>query len=208
MDDYNIDKLIKKIIKCDTMEDAIKSIVDVSKYLFKRKLVTGNAGNVSSRFKNNEIDVVAITPTMMSLKNIKEDDIVLVDLDGTVLTKGKPSSEVDLHLSIYKEKKDVNGIVHTHSPYATGFAFSNKKIKRLEGFGKIKKPYLDEIPYLSPGSKKLANVAALALDEDVLILKNHGIIATGLSLKEACSLAEFVEDTAKTQYISHTLNQY
>jgi len=189
------------------MEDAVKSVVDVSRYLFERKLVSGKAGNVSIRFQNEETNLIAITPTMISLKDVKEDDIVLVDLDGNILTKGKPSSEVNLHLSIYKEKKHVNGIVHTHSPYATGFSFSNKKIMRLEGFGKIKKPYLDEIPYITPGSEKLAKIAVMALDDDVLVLKNHGILATGPNLKEACSLAEFVEDIAKTQYISHFLNQ-
>ncbi|MDR2967458.1 MAG: class II aldolase/adducin family protein [Methanobacteriaceae archaeon] len=188
------------------MDDSVKSIVDVSKYLFERKLVSGKAGNVSSRFKNNEIDIVAITPTMTSLKNVKEKDIVLVDLDGNVLTKGKPSSEIDLHLSIYKEKKDVNGIVHTHSPFATGFAFSNKNIKRLEGFGPIKKSYLDYVDYEAPGSKKLAEKAVKALSEDVLILKKHGVLVTGSNIEEACFLAEFIEDIAKTQFISHMLN--
>ena len=188
------------------MEDTVKSIVDVSRYLFERKLVSGKAGNVSSRFKNKKIDLIAITPTMISLKNIKEEDVVLVDIDGNVLTKGKPSSEIPLHLSIYKEKEDVNGIVHTHSPFATGFAFSNKRIKRLEGFGKIKTPYLKDLDYETPGSDKLAEKAAKALSEDVLILKNHGILATGSNIQEACLLAEFVEDIAKTQFISHTLN--
>ena len=188
------------------MDDTVKSIVDVSKYLFERKLVSGKAGNVSSRFKNKEIDIIAITPTMISLKNVKEEDIVLVDFDGNILTKGKPSSEINLHLSIYKEKKNVNGIVHTHSPYATGFAFSNKKIKRLEGFGKIKKPYLEDLDYETPGSEKLAENAAKALNEDVLILKKHGVLATGNNVREACLLAEFIEDIAKTQFISNMLN--
>jgi L-fuculose-phosphate aldolase len=188
------------------MEDVVKSVVDVSRYLFERKLVSGKAGNVSIRFQNNETDVIAMTPTMISLKNLKEDDVVLVDLDGNILTKGKPSSEINLHLSIYKEKNHINGIVHTHSPFATGFAFSNKKIKRLEGFGKIRKSYLDEIDYIAPGSDKLAEQAVEALTEDVLVLKNHGILATGPNIEEACLLAEFIEDVAKTQFISETLN--
>jgi L-fuculose-phosphate aldolase len=188
------------------MEDAIKSLVDVSRYLFKRRLVSGKAGNVSLRFKNNEINLVAITPTTISLKNMKESNIVLVDLDGNVLTKGKPSSEINLHLSIYKEKKHINAIVHTHSPFATGFAFSNKKIKRLEGFGEIKTPYLEEIKYIPPGTEKLAEKAVKTMNEDVLILKKHGILATGTNIEEACSLAEFIEDIAKTQFITHMLN--
>lgn len=86
------------------------------------------------------MDVIAITPTMKSLGKVKEEEIILIDIDGNNLTKGTPSSEVYLHLAIYKEKDDIGAIVHTHSPFATGFAFSNKRIKRLEGFGEINFP--------------------------------------------------------------------
>ena len=106
-----------------------------------------------------------------------------------------------------KEKEDIGGIVHTHSPFATGFAFSDKKIKRLEGFGKISSPYLADIDYEKPGTIELANAVAVSIkDEDVLILKQHGIIATGKTVTEACSLSEFVEEIAKTQFITHSLN--
>ena len=185
----------------------IKKVIEISKYLFKQKLVSGKAGNVSARFKDDGMDVIAITPTLKSLGDLKEEDIILVDLEGNNLTKGTPSSEVYLHLAIYKEKKDIGGIVHTHSPYATGFAFSDRKLKWLEGFGKIKTPYLAEIAYEKPGSEQLAIKSAEALkNEDVLILKEHGVIATAVTLKEACALAEFVEDIAKTQYVTHIVN--
>ena len=184
-----------------------KEIIESSNFLFNRKLVTGKAGNVSVKFEKNNEELVAITPTLKSLHNLKEEDIVIVDLDGNVLSEGKPSSEVYMHLGIYKEKKDINAIVHTHSPYATGFAFSKHKIKRLEGFGKIEREYLAEIPYEKPGSEELAKKASEALkNEDVLILKNHGVISVGKDLKEASSLADFVEETSKTQYIALTLN--
>lgn len=188
------------------MKSDVKSLVDVSKYLFERKLVSGKAGNVSSRFKNDEMDIIAITPTMVSLGDLKSEDVILVDIDGNNLTKGKPSSELSMHLAIYRKRKDVNSIIHTHSPFATGFAFSDKRIKRLEGFGKIKTPYLHDLDYLPPGSEELAINAVESLEnEDVLILKKHGVLATGPNIKEACLLAEFIEDIAKTQYVSHTL---
>ena len=152
-------------------------------------------------------NVVAITPTLKSLSDLKQKDIVLVDLKGNVLTEGKPSSEVNMHLEIYKKRSDVNAIVHTHSPYATGFAFSDKKLKRLEGFGKIKEPYLPFIEYEKPGTDELAKSASEGLGEsDVLILKNHGVICVNENLKEAMLLAVFVEETAKTQFISYMLN--
>ena len=187
--------------------DNIASVIEVSRYLFERKLVSGKAGNVSARFNDNGMDVIAITPTTKSLGDVKEEDIVLVDMDGNNLTKGIPSSEINMHLAIYKEKEDIRGIVHTHSHFATGFSFSDKRIKRLEGFGEIITPYLPDIDYEQPGTMDLANAAATAIkDEDVLILKNHGVIATGKTLSEACSLSEFIEDIAKTQFITHTLN--
>ena len=182
--------------------EIVKSVVEMSAYVFERGLVSGKAGNVSARFKSENGDIVAITPTLKSLADLREEDIVLVNEKGELLTKGKPSSEVGMHLAIYREKPDVYGIAHT-----TGFAFSNKKIKRLEGFGAIKSEYLKEIEYFKPGSVELAENAALALkNEDAIILKNHGVIATGETVKEAAALVEFVEEIAKTQFVTHMLN--
>ena len=188
-------------------KEIVRSVVEMSAYVFERGLVSGKAGNVSARFKGEDGDIVAITPTLKSLADLREEDIVLVNEKGEVLTKGKPSSEVVMHLEIYKNKPDVYGIAHTHSPYATGFAFSNKKIKRLEGFGAIKSEYIKDIEYFKPGSKELADAASEALrDEDVIVLKNHGVIATGETVKEAATLVEFVEEIAKTQFVTHLLN--
>ncbi|MBQ9027122.1 MAG: class II aldolase/adducin family protein [Methanobrevibacter sp.] len=185
------------------MKKNIAEIISVSNEIYDKGLVSGKSGNISARFG----DVVAITPTLKSLSNLNEEDIVLVDMEGNVLTKGKPSSEVNMHLEIYKKRPDVNAIVHTHSPYATGFAFSDKKLKRLEGFGEIKNPYLSSIEYAKPGKDQLAKSASEGIgSEDVLILKNHGVICVSDSLKEAMLLAVFVEETAKTQFISLMLN--
>ena len=189
------------------MKKNIYEIIETSAEIYDKGLVCGKSGNISVRFKKNDSDVVAITPTLKSLSDLCEKDIVLVDMDGNVLTKGKPSSEVNMHLEIYKKRLDVNAIVHTHSPYATGFAFSSKRLKRLEGFGAIKSPYLSYIEYEKPGSDELALKASEGIkDEDVLILKNHGVICVGENLKEAKLLAVFVEETAKTQFITYMLN--
>ena len=79
--------------------------------------------------------------------------------------------------------------------------------KRLEGFGEIKNPYLHYIEYKKPGSDELAkNASDNITDEDVLILKNHGVICLGENLSEAMLLAIFVEQTAKTQFVTLMLN--
>ena len=189
------------------MKKNIAEIINVANEIYDKGLVSGKAGNISKRIKGSTGEIIAITPTLKSLSNLNEEDIVLVDMDGNTLTKGTPSSEVGMHLEIYKKRPDVNAIVHTHSTYATGFAFSEKKLKRLEGFGTIKNPYLSQIEYEKPGSDELAKKASENIgDDDVLILKNHGVICVGDNLKEAKLLAVFVEETAKTQFVTYMLN--
>ena len=189
------------------MKKEVQEIIDIGNNIFNKNLVSGKSGNISKRIKSSNGDIVAITPTLKSLANLNQEDIVLVDLDGNLLTKGNPSSEVFMHLEIYKKRNDVNGIVHTHSPYATGFAFSNKRIKRLEGFGEIKDPYLPWIEYEKPGSEELAlKVGDNVGEGDVLVLKSHGVVCFSKNLKEAESLAVFIEESAKTQFITYMLN--
>lgn len=189
------------------MKKNVQKIINVGKNIYEKGLISGKSGNISARFKTENGDIIGITPTLKSLADLAEEDIVLVDMDANTLTNGKPSSEVNMHIEIYKKRPDVNGIVHTHSPYATGFAFSDKRIKRLEGFGEIKNPYLPYIEYEKPGSSELASKAGAGIgDDDVLVLKNHGVICVGENLKEAESLAVFVEESAKTQFVTYMLN--
>jgi L-fuculose-phosphate aldolase len=186
----------------------IKELVNVSHYIYKKGLVPGKSGNISCRFHDEGISKVAITRSGISKRNVEANDIIIIEMDGNVLEGDKqPSSETFLHLGIYKERKDINSIVHSHSPFATGFSMSNKKLKRLEGFGPIENPYIPYVKYSPPGSEELAKDTALTMkNEDAVILKNHGTVAAGVNLDEAALLAEFIEDIAKTQYIAHTLN--
>lgn len=185
------------------MYDDVSKLIEVCNNLYDKQLVSGKSGNVSIRLG----DYIAITPTLKSINGLDEEDIVLVDFNFNTLSNGKPSSEVGMHLEIYKKRPDVNAIIHTHATYATGFAFSDKKIKRLEGFGQIKKPYIASIEYEKPGTENLALSASNAIkEEDVLILKNHGVICVGENLKETESLAVFIEESAKTQFVSLMLN--
>lgn len=186
------------------MQDDISKLIEVCKNIYNRQLVSGKSGNVSARLSKNYI---AITPTLKSLGDLEQKDIILIDMEGKSLTRGKPSSESGMHLEIYKKRPDVNAIVHTHSPHVTGFSFSSSKMKRLEGFGEIKNPYIKSVDYETPGSWKLAEKVSENIGkEDVVILKNHGVVCLGKCLKEAESLAVFMEESAKTQFISKILN--
>jgi L-fuculose-phosphate aldolase len=182
-----------------------EKLAETSQYLYSKGLAPGKSGNISVR--SNEI--VAITPTGVSLRDISAKKVVLVDFDGNVLVgSGIPSSELLVHLAIYQSRGDIQGIVHTHSSYATGFALSEEVIKRLEGFGKVQRPYLKMVNYAPPGTRKLAKLVSEGLkDEDVVILKGHGVVTTGPSIDQASILAEFVEEIAKIQFVARVLSK-
>lgn len=177
-------------------------ICKIAHYIYQKGLAPGKSGNISGISG----DVIAITPSGISLGYVNEEEISLVDLDGNLLAGENPSSELQLHLEVYRKRDDIHGIVHTHSSYATGFAMSEKMIERLEGFGEITTPFLKMVDYAKPGTDKLASLVSDGLkNEDVVILKKHGVVAAGENLFEAALLAEFVEETAKTQFVARVL---
>ena len=186
----------------------IKELIDTSHYIYKKGLVPGKSGNISCRFYEDDISKVAITRSGIAKRNVEACDVIIVDMDGNVFEGDKkPSMETFLHLGIYRERDDINSIVHSHSPFATGFSMSGKKLKRLEGFGPIETLYIPYVKYSAPGSKELAeDTAFLMKNNDAVVLKNHGTVAAGINLDEATLLAEFIEDIAKIQYIAHTLS--
>ena len=115
----------------------------------KRDLVPGKSGNISIRYKKDEFERVAVTPSGLSLKSLSEKDIVIVDMEGNIIydDNKKPTSELLMHLKIYETREDINAIVHTHSPIATGFAFADEKIEIIEGFGPIKDQFIPFVDY-------------------------------------------------------------
>ncbi len=185
------------------MYQAKIKVAEASRYIYKQGLAPGKSGNVSMR----KDDFIAITPTRTSLRDIASEFVALVGLDGKIIGEEViPSSELELHLTIYRERNDVEGIVHTHSPYATGFALAGKKIHYLEGFGKVNKPYLEMVDYAAPGSSKLAQIIVKKIkNDDVLILEGHGVVCVGPSLDEAVLLAEWVEKSAESLFVAHVL---
>ena len=94
-----------------------KNIIEAGKRAYARGYVASNDGNISSRIDKKH---VLITPTGISKGFMKENDLIVVDMNGKVVSsKKKPSSEIQMHLQIYKERADVNSVCHLHPPYAT-----------------------------------------------------------------------------------------
>ncbi|MCI5866708.1 MAG: class II aldolase/adducin family protein [Methanosphaera sp.] len=188
--------------------DIIDKIVKTAHYMYSKDLTIGKSGNISVIDDSGEY--VYITASGTNFKELVYEDVLKVKIDDLSYesTAGRiPSMETDLHIGVYKNRSDVGSVVHVHSPYATGFAFSKKRLYQQEGFGEITGEYVAEVNYYPPGSKKLAqNTAEVLKNEDAALLKNHGIIGVGKDIEEATLLCEYIEAIAKTQYITSTLN--
>ncbi len=186
----------------------VEKIVKTAHHIYNKDMILGKAGNISILDENNKF--MYITASGTDFKSLSHEDILKVNLDDlSYVSHGDrvPSMETNLHVNVYKKRSDVKSVVHVHSPYATAFAFSNRRLRQLEGFGEITGEYITEVDYYPPGSKKLAQHASDALkNEDKVLLKDHGVITVGENIDEATLLCEYVEGIAKTQYITHVLN--
>ena len=177
----------------------LKEFINICHKLYDRKYIVGSGGNVSIRKEN----LIYATPTGSILGFLKEDDIAVVDIDGNVI-KGTPTSEINMHLNLYRKRKDINAVVHTHSIYSTAFSIVNKKIELLTPEAQMFIKEIGNVPYLRAGSMELANEVSKR-NEDVILLKNHGIVCVGKNLIEAYLKTEVMEEIAKLNYIIHSL---
>ncbi len=164
--------------------------------LVEKKLNIGTSGNVSVR----TIEGMLITPTGINPALLLSEQIVAMDLDGQVAEDQlTPSSEWQMHADVYREKPEVNAIVHCHSPYATILACAHKSIPAVHymvaAAGSHEIPLAD---YATFGSQELsqANLQALS-GSQACLLANHGQLATGKNLERALKLAELVEEQAQ-----------
>lgn len=184
-----------------------KIVLDAAKKLYAEKLVAGTSGNISFRNLDGGEDSFYITASGLSYDIMTEDDVVEIDISGVPKINGqKPSSEWQMHMEVYKNYPEINAIVHTHSPVATGFAVNHQDIPLIL----IEmRPFLGGDLKVSPfkpaGSKELAEVIIPYLkDRSACLLANHGVIAVGKDMESAFVAAEYVEDAAKIYYYAKT----
>jgi len=174
----------------------------------KNDLVTWTGGNVSAR--DPETGLVVIKPSGVRYENLKPEHLTIVDLHGNhVDGELKPSSDTASHLYIYRHRPDVNGVVHTHSPYATAFAALGQPIPvyltaMADEFG-------GPIPcggFALIGGEQIGQVVVESIgDSAAVLLKNHGVFTVGPTAKAAVKAAVMVEDVARTVWIALQLGQ-
>jgi len=175
------------------MENYYKRIVvDSCKRMAGEELVKGTWGNVSLR----KGDKVYITPSGFPYDIMREDDIMVIDLDGTVLEgTHSPSSEWKLHVAIYKKREDVEFILHTHPVYSSIASVTMDVVPSLiEDSAMICGPEIKVAEYGDPGSWELANNAVEALGENsAVIMRSHGLVDVGQRFSEAFASAKVTE---------------
>ena len=163
-------------------------------------MVSGSGGNVSIRCPEG----ILITPSGRSLESLSEQDLVLLQKDGSFTCQKSlvPSKEWRMHLACY-EREDVQAVVHVHSTNAVAVSCLPAENPECAipvftpGYG-IRVGKLPLLPYCTPGSQELCEQAARVIAfRNSVLLANHGVLAVGSSLEMALNIAEEIEDEAK-----------
>ena len=177
--------------------EAKKAVCEAGKRLLKEGLVKGTWGNISIRLDDA---YMVITPSGLDYENLTAEDMVVVNYHNYHYEgKHKPSSELKLHGEIYKTRKKVNAVIHTHQQNASTVAAARREIPPiLDDMAQILGPSVRVADYALPGTKKIVKATIKALKgRNAALMANHGAVVVGSNLEEAFVAAEVLEKTAK-----------
>ena len=182
-------------------------IIRTGRKLWERQYVDGNGGNISVRLG---AEFVLCTPTMLSKADLVAADICLSDLNGKIHAGDRTlTSELLLHLEIYKANRKARAVVHCHPPYATAFAMAgvippNGLIPEYEVF--IGPAAV--APYETPGTQAFAEtVLPWVHEHNTILLKNHGVVCWADTVTHAEWLAEIMDTYCKTYLIAKQIGE-
>jgi len=178
-----------------------EEVLAAARRMLEKGLVTGTAGNVSRRLKPyGGRSLLAITPSSRDYFSLGPEDIQILDFDNRKVEGDlPPSMETHLHIGIYRARKDINAIIHTHPVFATAAAvagisipaITDEQVAYLGGEIKV-------AAYAPSGTPELGNNAVTALgDRNAVLLANHGAVAAGPTMADAFRAAELLEKTAQ-----------
>ena len=187
------------------LPDQRAAVVQACRELLAAGLVRGTSGNVSAR--DPASGTIAITPTGLGYPGMQARDVAVLSLDGEQLDGDlRPTSEVALHLGIYRARPDVAAIVHTHSMFATTFAVLGEQIPAVHYLIARAGESVPVAPYARYGTVELAESCVRALGTGfAVLLANHGVVAAGADLAAAMAVAEAVEYTAELAWRARQL---
>ncbi len=184
-----------------------EEICEIGKRIYNRNMVAANDGNISVKLNESEF---LCTPTGVSKGFMTPDYICKVNIDGEVIQANgnfKPSSEIKMHMRIYKERADVNSVVHAHPMYATAFAIAGIPLTQpIIPEAVITLGCIPIAEYGTPSTNEIPDAISKYLQHyDAILLENHGALTYGESLLNAYHKMESLEFYANLLYISKQL---
>jgi L-fuculose-phosphate aldolase len=186
------------------MSNSKEDMMYWAKRLYQKGLMPGTTGNMSVRHENN----ILISASGVCLNDMNENEIILMDFDGNKLSgEKKPSSEKNLHISIYLKREDIKAIVHSHCPYISAFALARCEMKEpiipefIYDFGKV-----PVAPYYTPSTYELAEATAQYFKKhDCVLMASHGIVVGAESLQKCVYSLEALRTYAQAYFASEML---
>jgi L-fuculose-phosphate aldolase len=184
-----------------------EQICEIGRRIYARGFAAANDGNITIRLNDRE---VLCTPTMVSKGFMKPEDVCKVDYEGKQLAgTRKRTSEVLLHLAVYKQRPDINAVVHCHPPHATAFAVAHEPIPKCV-LPEVE-VFLGEVPiaeYETPGTTRFAEtIVPYVRDCNTIILANHGTVSFGPSLENAYFNTEIIDAYCKILTLARQLGR-
>src|SRR3954453_6647255 len=179
-------------------EFALKEqMCDIGRRIWHKGFCAGNEGNHSYRIAENRI---LCTPTGISKGFLKPEDICVVDIEGKQLGgKRKRTSEILLHLAIYKARADVKAVVHSHPPHATAFAIAGVDLPTcIHPEAEVFLGAVKTAKYVTPGDKRLGeSIQPYVKDSNTIIMQSHGVVCFDPDLEQCYYKLEIVDAYAR-----------
>lgn len=175
-----------------------KEVIKVGMQLDKYGLIALSGGNVSVKMKSGEI---LVTPSGMIYEDMVESDVLVVDIEGNMIEgQRKPSVDTKALLYIFKNRADVQAVIHTHQPYATAVGLVADELPcNLTTLANATKGPVKVCPFSSAASIQMGIETVDNLGDSLaVILKHHGVVSVGKNLKEALYACVYLEEAAKT----------
>lgn len=187
-----------------------EEVCELHHELPKNNLVAWTSGNVSAR--DPESGLVVIKPSGLKFRELTPENMVIVDVDGNVVEGDlKPSSDTASHCYVYRHKPDVNGIVHTHSRYATAFAALGRSIPCvLTAMGDEFGGPIPCAGFALIGGEEIGEQVVRGLEgsnSPAVLLQSHGVFTIGPSAEAAVKAAVMTEDVAATVWLAMQLGE-
>jgi L-fuculose-phosphate aldolase len=184
---------------------ARRELVRFSRWLYRLGYMPGTSGNLSVRL--NEERILA-TPTGCSKFLLQAADMIVADMDGRRIAGTRNvTSEIGVHLTIYRERSDVQAVVHSHPPIATGFACTGRALdEALCSEAIMTLGPVPLAPYATTGTPELSSsLASFVSDHTAILLANHGAVTYGEDLLDAFMKMETLEHFAHICLVAHQL---